>query len=86
MHFDPESVGVANEKGLVTEQRQSLSDTAALIEQAHAFVGNDNLRARARAQVIDGHVGKMMHVDDGRLDASLGKSVEAVVDQRLAAT
>jgi hypothetical protein len=30
-------------------------------------------------------VGEMMHIDDGALDAGIGKSVESIIDQRLAA-
>ena len=65
--------------------RQGALDAATLIQQLPALVRNDDLRVRAPVQMRLHHASKVMHVDHSAPDAGLGKAVQHVIHQRLAA-
>ena len=58
------------------EMRQGLDDAAACIEQQVTFVGDDDRKVAPLADMYLDEIGKIVDVDDGRLDVGLGQAVE----------
>jgi hypothetical protein len=82
---DPDGVGVEMIERRRAEGGQRLDHAAAGVEQARAFVGNDDARHPPSGKVTLDLIGEVMNVDDGGVDAGRGQAIEHVVEQRLAA-
>ena len=83
--FDPESIGVAEKEWRIAENGQRLFDRAALIEQQIALVGNDDPGRAVIGEMRFDLISQMMHVDDRRADSGERKTIEKMIDHRLAA-
>ena len=82
--LDPQRVGIHVQERLGSEPFQRLHDAAAGVEQFAALVRDFDLRPRAAFQMPLDLVRHVMHVDDRRLDARIGKPVQHMIEQRLA--
>ena len=79
---DPDRIAVDDEEGFAAQNRQSLDDTAAGIEEFLALIGNDDLGRGVSLRPGFDLIGEVMDIDHDRLAACFAKPRETIFDER----